>query len=39
MLPKNESLARKMLAKLKIYSGEHHDHQAQQPEPREMGAK
>ncbi len=39
MLPKNDSLARKMLAKLKIYSGENHDHQAQQPVPREMGAK
>lgn len=31
MLPKNK-LARQMLAKLKIYSGPDHPHQAQQPE-------
>lgn len=31
MLPKNR-LARKMLSKLKIYSGPSHPHQAQQPE-------
>lgn len=37
MLPKNDSLARKMLAKLKIYAGPDHDHQAQQPEPKELG--
>jgi large subunit ribosomal protein L13 len=39
MLPKNESLARKMLGKLKIYSGDKHDHQAQQPQPKELGSK
>ena len=38
MLPKNK-LGRKMLDKLKIYTGPDHEHQAQQPEPREMGAK
>jgi large subunit ribosomal protein L13 len=38
MLPKNK-LGRKMLAKLKIYVGPEHPHQAQQPEPREMGVK
>ncbi|MCK4343499.1 MAG: 50S ribosomal protein L13 [Phycisphaerae bacterium] len=32
MLPKN-ALARKMLKKLKLYTGETHEHQAQQPEP------
>ncbi len=32
MLPKNP-LARKMLNKLKLYTGDQHDHQAQQPEP------
>jgi len=32
MLPKNK-LARKTLAKLKIYCGPDHPHQAQQPEP------
>jgi len=32
MLPKNK-LASQMLAKLKIYSGPEHEHQAQQPEP------
>ena len=36
MLPKNK-LGRKMLAKLKIYVGTEHPHQAQQPERREMG--
>jgi large subunit ribosomal protein L13 len=39
MLPKNESLARKMLSKLKIYAGTEHDHQAQQPQPKDLGAK
>ena len=39
MLPKNDSLARKMLSKLKIYAGTEHEHQAQQPEPKELGAK
>ncbi len=32
MLPKN-ALARKMLSKLKLYTGDQHPHQAQQPEP------
>jgi large subunit ribosomal protein L13 len=32
MLPKNR-LARRMLGKLKLYTGETHPHQAQQPEP------
>ena len=36
MLPKNR-LGRKMLAKLKLYVGPDHPHQAQQPEAREMG--
>jgi large subunit ribosomal protein L13 len=31
MLPKNK-LGRKLLKKLKVYSGEAHPHQAQQPE-------
>jgi large subunit ribosomal protein L13 len=38
MLPKNK-LATKMLRKLKIYVGGQHPHQAQQPEPRELGIK
>lgn len=38
MLPKNK-LGRKMLSKLKVYAGADHPHQAQQPEPREMGVK
>jgi len=38
MLPKNK-LATKMLDKLKIYTGSEHPHQAQQPEPKEMGVK
>ena len=38
MLPKSK-LGRKMLDKLKIYTGPDHDHQAQRPEPREMGVK
>ena len=38
MLPKNK-LARKMLSKLKVYAGDQHPHQAQQPEPIELGAK
>jgi large subunit ribosomal protein L13 len=37
MLPKNTSLARQMLGKLKIYAGPNHDHQAQQPEAKELG--
>jgi large subunit ribosomal protein L13 len=38
MLPKNK-LAYKMLDKLKVYVGAEHPHQAQQPQPRECGAK
>ena len=38
MLPKNK-LARQMLSKLKIYVGDQHPHQAQQPEPKELGVK
>jgi large subunit ribosomal protein L13 len=38
MLPKNK-LAVKMLAKLKVYVGDRHPHQAQQPEPIQLGSK
>ncbi|NQU20425.1 MAG: 50S ribosomal protein L13 [Candidatus Nealsonbacteria bacterium] len=38
MLPKNK-LATKMLAKLKIFAGTEHPHQAQQPELKELGVK
>jgi large subunit ribosomal protein L13 len=38
MLPKNK-LAYKRLEKLKVYTGDKHPHQAQQPEPREAGEK
>ena len=38
MLPKNK-LARKMLSKLKIYSGTDHPHAAQNPEPTELAIK
>ena len=38
MLPKN-TLARKMLSKLKIYAGNEHQHQAQQPELLELAIK
>jgi len=38
MLPKNK-LGRKMLSKLKVYVGDQHPHQAQQPEPIELGVK
>jgi large subunit ribosomal protein L13 len=38
MLPKN-TLARKMLSKLKIYAGTEHQHQAQQPELLELAIK
>ena len=38
MLPKNK-LARKMLSKLKVYAGDQHPHQAQQPESIELGVK
>ena len=37
MLPKNK-LGRKMLAKLKIFSGPDHTHQAQSPKPKELCA-
>ena len=35
MLPKNP-LGRRMLKKLKVYAGESHPHQAQQPKPLEL---
>lgn len=38
MLPKNK-LATKMLARLKVYAGPEHPHQAQQPEVKELGVK
>ncbi|RMF42976.1 MAG: 50S ribosomal protein L13 [Planctomycetota bacterium] len=38
MLPKNK-LGRHMLDKLKVYAGPEHPHQAQQPEPLEIGKK
>jgi large subunit ribosomal protein L13 len=38
MLPKNK-LAVSMLAKLKVYAGGQHPHQAQQPEPIELAVK
>jgi large subunit ribosomal protein L13 len=38
MLPKNK-LATQMLAKLKIYVGESHPHQAQKPQLKELGIK
>jgi len=38
MLPKNK-LSFKVLQKLKIYAGSEHPHQAQQPEPKELGIK
>jgi large subunit ribosomal protein L13 len=38
MLPKNK-LAYKMLDMLKIYAGPDHPHQAQQPQPKVLGAK
>ena len=37
MLPKNR-LGRVMLDKLKVYAGPEHPHQAQQPEPVQLGA-
>jgi large subunit ribosomal protein L13 len=36
MLPKNASLAAKMLTKLKVYRGAEHPHQAQNPQPLEV---
>jgi large subunit ribosomal protein L13 len=38
MLPKNR-LSRTMLSKLKIYAGDQHPHQAQQPEVSDLGAR
>jgi large subunit ribosomal protein L13 len=38
MLPKNK-LAYKMLDKLKVYAGDSHPHQAQNPEPKELAVK
>lgn len=38
MLPKNK-LADKMLDKLKVYQGNSHPHQAQDPQPKELGIK
>lgn len=38
MLPKNK-LGTKMLAKLKLYVGSDHPHQAQNPQPVELGVK
>lgn len=38
MLPKNK-LGTQMLKKLKIYAGDQHPHQAQQPEPTELAVK
>ena len=37
MLPKTR-LGRAMLDKLKVYAGGEHPHQAQQPEPMQVGA-
>ena len=38
MLPKNK-LGRQMLKKLKLYVGDGHPHQAQQPQPADLGVK
>ncbi|HTU23924.1 MAG TPA: 50S ribosomal protein L13 [Pirellulales bacterium] len=38
MLPKNK-LSYKRLEKLKVYAGEQHPHQAQDPQPKELGIK
>ncbi|MGD9720437.1 MAG: 50S ribosomal protein L13 [Pirellulales bacterium] len=38
MLPKNK-LARRMLERLKVYTGDKHPHQAQDPQPKDLGAK
>ena len=38
MLPKNR-LAYKMLERLKVYAGPDHPHQAQSPEPKELGLR
>ncbi len=37
MLPRNP-LGRKMLSKLRVYTGPEHEHQAQQPQPLEINA-
>ena len=37
MLPRNP-LGRKMLAKLRVYAGPEHEHQAQQPKPLDINA-
>ena len=38
MLPKNK-MASKMIARLKIFPGTEHPHQAQQPQPKQLGVK
>ena len=38
MLPKNK-LSYKRLTKLKVYAGDQHPHQAQNPQPKELGNK
>ena len=38
MLPKNP-LGRQMYRKLKVYAGAEHDHQAQQPQPLDLGTE
>ena len=38
MLPKNK-LGRKMLSKLKLFTGPEHEHHAQKPMPLELGKK
>lgn len=38
MLPKNK-LAYKMLSRLKVYAGDQHPHQAQCPQPKELGSR
>jgi large subunit ribosomal protein L13 len=38
MLPKNK-LATRMLERLKVYTGQTHPHQAQDPKPKELGIK
>jgi large subunit ribosomal protein L13 len=38
MLPKNK-LAHRMLERLKVYAGDKHPHQAQNPQPKELGVK
>jgi large subunit ribosomal protein L13 len=37
MLPRNP-LGRKMLTKLKVFAGPHHEHEAQQPLPLDISA-